>query len=132
MSDRQYIPEVPKKVIRKRAKRIKPVYEFDGKKRFIKKVKLFSTAFTWDPKPRKKARKLVALQDITTYHTWAFYGFFKPTIAEVLAQIPEDVLDKVVAFEIVMKPETADDLNKDKEALNAGYHVATTRLYGKA
>ena len=52
-------------------------------------------------------------------------------VAEVLKQIPEDILNQVIAFEIIGQPETADDLNKEQEALNAGYHVATTRLYGK-
>jgi hypothetical protein len=57
---------------------------------------------------------------------------FKPSIAEVLAQIPEEHLEQVLAFEIVDSPNNVDDLNAEREALNAGYHIATTRLYKRA
>ena len=127
---KSWIPEVPKKRIQKLAERIKPVVQFASKgKRYIKPVDLFGVAYTWDPKAANKAPGLKPLCDIITYHTYGYYGFFKPSIAEILAQIPAEHLDKVVAFEIVGSPETADDLNEEHEALNAGYHVATTRLY---
>ncbi len=102
-----------------------------GRLHYIRPVDPRSVAYTWEPKHTKEARGLQPIRDITTLHTYGFYGFFKPSIAEVLAQIPEDILDSVVAFEIVKHPETADDLNKDIDALNAGFHVATTRLYTK-
>lgn len=127
---KSWIPEVPKEHIQELAERIKPVVQFARKGRcYIKLVDLFKIAYTWDPKSADKATGLKSLCDITTYHTYGYYGMFKPSIAEVLAQIPAEHLDKVVAFEIVRNPETADDLNRELEALNAGYHVATTRLY---
>ena len=139
LKEKVWIPEVSKKEIRERFKKIKPVVRFakgirlfkssEGYPYFIKQVDLFRIAYTWDPKPKKVAKNLKSLCDITTYHSWAYYGCFKPSIAEVLAQIPDEHLDKVVAFEIVANPETAADLCQEKEALNAGYHVATTRLY---
>ena len=133
-TEKNYIPKVDRGVLLERSKRARPIYAFGGTKRYIKPVDIFGIAFTWDPAPApgflglgwgSKAKNLTPLRDVTTYHTWAYYGFFKPTIAECLAQIPEDILDKVVAFEIVNQP-------RDSEALNAGYHVATTRLYGRA
>ena len=131
-----WIPEVPDVQIRELSRRIKPVIQFHGPKksglRFIGAVDPWSVAFTWSPEPRKRAYDLKPLCDITTYHSYAYHGFFKPSIAEVLAQIPAEYLGGVVAFEIVEHPETADDLNREKEALNAGYHVATTRLYTNA
>ena len=127
---KSWIPEVPKKRIEELAERIKPVVQFARKgKYYIRPVDLFGIAYTWDPKSADKATGLKLLCDITTYHTYGYYGMFKPSIAEVLAQIPAEYLDKVVAFEIVGSPETADDLNREHEAVNAGYHVATTRLY---
>ncbi len=125
-----WIPEIPEKRIRELAERIKPVVEFQGRGPcYIKPVDLFEVAYTWDPSPARSARGLKALCDITTYHTYGYYGFFKPSIAEVLAQIPKEHLDKVVAFQIVGSPQDSGDLNRELEALNAGYHVATTRLY---
>lgn len=127
---KRWIPEVPNERIEELAERIKPVVQFGQENRcYIKPVDLFNIAYTWDPKVADKATGLKSLCDITTYHTYGYYGFFKPSIAEVLAQIPAEHLDKVVAFEIVGSPKTADDLNREHEALNAGYHVATTRLY---
>lgn len=127
-----WIPKVSESIIRERAERIKPVVRFKGVPHYIEPVDLFTTAFTWDPKAAGRADGLIPLADITTYHTYGYYAFFKPSIAEVVAQIPKGMLDKAVAFEIVERPESADDLNDEREALNAGYHVATTRLYGKA
>ncbi|MBI4118791.1 MAG: hypothetical protein HY452_00830 [Parcubacteria group bacterium] len=137
---KRWIPKIPKKRIKELAKRIKPVVRFarganglfessEGHLFHIKPVDLFGIAYTWDPKPTDKATGLKRLCDIRTYHTYGYYGFFKPSIAEVLAQIPTEHLTEVVAFEIVESPETAGDLNREHEALNAGYHVATTRLY---
>lgn len=60
-----------------------------------------------------------------------YYGIFKPSIAEVLAQIPEELIEQTVAFETI-GPADADALNKERDALNAGFHVATTRLYGRS
>lgn len=137
---KSWIPEVPKERIRDLAERIKPVMRFalgekglfrspEGYLYHIKPVDLFGITFTWLPESDEKAVGLKPLCVITTYHTYAYYGFFKPTIAEVLAQIPAEHLDKVVAFEIIGSPETVDDLNREAEALNVGYHVAITQLY---
>ena len=104
---------------------------WEGGKYFIKPVNVRDVAFTWNPKRDKKAKGLRFLRDIRTYHTYAYYGFFKPSIAEVIAQIPQELLDQVVAFEIIKHPETAADLHEEQKALDAGYHVATTRLYSR-
>lgn len=107
------------------AERIKPVV--DG--RWIEPPRIFNTAYTWSPKPLKKAKGLKPLAKITTYHKYGFHGFFKPSIGEVICCIPEEHLEQCVAFEIIRWPSTADDLNAEHEALNAGYHVATVQLY---
>ena len=130
--ERVYIPKVSKEVLTERAKKVRAVVEFGRKKHFIQEQNIFTTAYTWEPKKAGKANGLVPLQDVKTYHTWTYYGFFKPTIAECLAQIPDEIFDQVVAFEIIRGPESADDFNEDKEAFNAGHHVAVTRYYGKA
>ncbi|MBN1326214.1 hypothetical protein JW977_04545 [Candidatus Falkowbacteria bacterium] len=139
MAKKSWIPEISEEKLNKLCQRIKPVIRFSrkGKKlfrssvgapRYIKQVDPHD-AFLWDPKLGKKVKGLKRLSDIFTYHTFAYASFFKPSIAEVIAQIPEDLLDKVVAFEIIGGPRTSDDLNNNPEATHAGYHVATTRLY---
>jgi hypothetical protein len=125
-----WIPEVSEDRIKELARRIKPIVEFRGQgKCYIESVNLFDTAYTCDPKSTGRAQDIKPLRDIRTYHKYSFALFFKPSIAEVLAQIPEECLDRVIAFEIVESPETVDDINNEPEARVAGYHVATTRLY---
>ena len=130
-----------KEQIAKLCKKIRPVVRFervllffrhesaDGVLYYIKSVDPFNIAFTWDAKPKWRARRLEKLADITTYHTWGYYGFFKPSIAEVLAQIPEEYLGQAVAFEIIERPESMDDLSDQWDIVNEGYHRATTRIY---
>jgi hypothetical protein len=123
------------------AKRIKPVVRFaegeeglfvhsKGSLYYIKDVDLRKTAFTWDPEADRLADTFTTICDIQTYHSWSYYGFFKPSIAEVLTNIPEEFLEQVVAFEIVSQPETAYDFGgENQEAFDDSFHVATTRLY---
>lgn len=72
-------------------------------------------------------------RDFVCLHSWAYYGFFKPSISEVLSQIKEYDLPFVRAFEIIESPQTAEDFHKDSFtsiAFDNGYHVSTIRLYG--
>jgi len=110
--------------------RIKPVVTVkDEGCCYIKPVDPFSDAYMWDAEPAGSAVGLKALCDIATYHPYGYYGSFKPSVAQVILQIPPEYHDKVVAFEIVKHPETADDLAPESEIFNSGYLVATTRLY---
>ena len=122
------IPEISDEALRQRADKIKALVHQDGALHFIQEPNLRETAFMWDPILTDKAPKMREVARITTYHTFGHPALFKPSIAEVLAQIPEDVVDKVSAFK-VLGPDDVDDLNNENEALNAGYHVAVTILY---
>lgn len=133
---RIYIPEVDKKVIRSLATRIRPLVRRDGKLCYIKKPRsLFTTSFLWNAAPTKVATGLKCVQQITTYHTYGHYIFFKPSVAEVLAQVEQlsaEIKESLVAFELTNSPQDATDLNREKEATNAGYHTATALLYAAA
>jgi len=91
----------------------------------------YRTAFTWDPKPTTPATDIRPFETIKTLHRYAYYGFFKPSIAEVLSQIPAELQDRTVAF-TTSGPSNADDLNDEPLALDAGFHVAETTLYERA
>lgn len=128
------IPEIADTVLEALAGQMKPVVRFvkgeggrlithdEGELYWIKPVDLRQTAFTWDPKPTRRATGLVKLRDIITCHTYGYHGFFKPSIAEVIAQIPLEVLPDVVAFE------THTDLGLGN--IVGDHHVTTTTLYG--
>lgn len=123
------IPEITDERLNELLARIKPVIEFDGVKHYIKKCHPRNVAYTWDAKKATPAPPLREIATIRTYHTYGYHGFFKPSIAEVIAQIPAEHIDQVTEFEIVKRPMEAKDLNEEKRALNAGFHVATTVLY---
>ena len=133
MTKTSWIPEISDEKLKKLARKIKPIVR-DEKNvlRYIKSVDLRNIAYTWSPVFTKKAPEFSVITDTTTYHTWGYYGFFKPSIAEVIAQIPPRYLDRVCAFEIIKSPENISEVFGEQEALNAGYHVAITRLYEKS
>jgi hypothetical protein len=133
MSAKALIPEISDTKLKKLAKRIRPVVRFaegaEGKfpdprgvAYYIKPVHLRNAAVTWGPKPSRKAGELRLVDTIHTYHEYGAPSLFKPSVAEVLAQIPEKHLKNIVAFEI-----GDADLSSSGEQ-----HVASTRLYARA
>lgn len=126
------IPKITDERLAALAARIKPVVRNrNNALAYVAPCDLRNEAFTWDPKITRRADNLVKHATIRTLHTYGYYGFFKPSIAEVLAQIPADLIEQTVAFETV-GPADADAINEESAALNAGFHVATTRLYGRS
>lgn len=123
------IPEIDSKRLTKLASKIRPTIRHENKLFYIKPPKdLAKTPFLWEPKMNGEASNLKPVITIMTLHQFGYYGLFKPSIAEVLAQMPVELENQAVAFE-VSGPKTVDDLNKDIEALSAGYHVASTTFY---
>ena len=127
-SDQYAIPEISDERIKELCATIKPLVRVDGELCFIEMPHPRDVSFIWDPMITGKVSGIQTIAEITTYHTYAYYGFFKPSIAEVLAQIPEEYIGRVTTYE-VNGPETAEDLNRNLDALNAGYQVARTILY---
>ena len=107
-----------------------PVVRRNGELYYIETPEdLKGVAFTWSPKITESADGLTEVGRVHTLHTWAYYGFFKPSLEEVLTMIPPNMLDTAKAFETV-GPEDASDLNRQPAAMDEGYHVAVTILYG--
>jgi len=70
----------------------KLVRDGEGDLYFIEDVDPRGVAFTWDPKPARMAEEVNpnSYKSIETIHSYGAPVFFKPSIAEVLAQIPEE------------------------------------------
>lgn len=134
------IPEISKEDLLARYDQIKPVVKYDQKKYFLTdftKEELTKCSYLWMIKER-----LGEELDITKYspmpeydfeciHKYGAPNFFKPSIAEVLAQISDSVIDEVCGFEIVQKPESEVDLYRNKIAFDNGFHTSIVRLYRK-
>jgi hypothetical protein len=131
------IPEISEERLRELYSRIKPlVEEKDGNKYTLEEFTpkdLREISYYWNHEKNRKdiidTNDLETIQDFPCLHTWGYYGLFKPSIAEVLSQMPEDVAEEADFFEIVEWPKDADDLNKQKEILNAGFHLSRVRAY---
>ena len=90
----------------------------------INEHNLRSVAFTFDAKYR--GTLVMRLHPvIITYHRFGAPSLFKPTFAEVVSQIPEDVVDQVSAFVI-----ESDNLTS-YNVLPDGYHFTKTHLLMK-
>ena len=74
--------------------------------RKLSERELTHVAYTWlteaiDYAEKVDFTKLSVLEDIKMLHGYGYYGLFKPSVGEVIRQIPKDLLEKVVAFEII-------------------------------
>lgn len=126
------IPEIPRAVWQDLVKRVQPVVRKGKKKFFIKPCDPVNMAYTWDPVLTTEVTGLFPLASFECLHKYGYYGLFKPSVGEVLRQIPAEHRAAAVAFEIVEQPETAEDFKKHKAAFDAGFHVSKVMLYSSA
>lgn len=126
------IPQMSNEEIARWYATIKPIVGHDTYLRELSADELTGVAYTWLNKPSDYTNKvdfskLSVLEDRKMLHGWGYYGYFKPSVGEVIQQIPKEHLKKVVAFEII---DGAIAMNSTFNAeLNAGFHVSIVRLY---
>lgn len=128
------IPEISDVHLFHRAGTVSPLVVRDGQLWHVPAVTdvaaMRGQSFAWSENMTEQANGLVPAKTVPTLHTFGYYGLFKPSIAEVLAQAPDD-LHHYVAFS-VKGPEDAVEMSLYPEATNAGYHVAATTYYKRA
>lgn len=135
------IPKITDEEMMERYKKIKPVVTVDGKLYYLRDFTLdeiTGIAYLWDLE--KNLGKEVGEGELTVWenhdfsclHTYAYCGFFKPSVGEILSQIHEHEVPFIRAFEIVKAPQTAKDFYENSLTsiiFNKGYHISTVRLY---
>lgn len=136
------IPETSEKHLKELAGRIRPIVSRDGVLRYVSfKNPLLRGCYGSNPELfwhktllhvdlGEKVVGLIPCGEIKTYHRFMHRASFTPTSAEVFAQIPEDYVSKVVAFQILGSEESG--VVQEQEALEDNYHTAITRLFMKA
>ena len=101
--------------------------------RELTEEELSNISYTWLTKENYADKvdysKLSVLADVKMLHRWSYYGYFKPSVGEIIRQIPKKMLEKVVAFEIIYSPDDWSDFNLFKEEFDESYHVSVVRLY---
>ncbi|MBR4110344.1 MAG: hypothetical protein IKK43_01465 [Clostridia bacterium] len=139
MSETIKLNMLDEQVIEKWYERIRPIVLFGGKPFFMRQLtphELSGVSYLWlndmnDYDTEVNLADYSVLADVKMLHRYGFYGFFKPSVAEIISQIPEELLPEVVAFQIIYSPDTCDDLNLFKKEVDAHYHVSVVRLYKK-
>ncbi|MBE5820964.1 MAG: hypothetical protein E7311_00045 [Clostridiales bacterium] len=130
------IPKMPSFEIARHYERIKPIVRDKLHTPFyvreLSEKELSCVAYT-ALKAEDKFYKAANLENMTPIctvkmlHKWGYYGFFKPSVGEVIRQIPTELRDKVVAFEIIKQLPTSEHYVEN----DAGYHVSEVKLYAK-
>lgn len=129
------IPEMSIEEISKLYTGINPIVRSCGTSYYLRDLsqeELSHRAYTYLNKPWDLSRavdysNLSVITDIKMLHRWSYYGNFKPSVAEVISQIPKRYLNKVVAFEIIVGAIGMNGIYRAE--LNAGFHVSVVRLY---
>ena len=130
------IPEIDDKRLKELYQLLKPIITVDEMKYLLREFtlqELRNQSYIWNRHEDKRdvvnSSKLETVDDFLCLHTWGYYGVFKPSIAEVLSQAPENVIEQANIFEIIESPETREDVFKYKEVINNGFHLSKVRSY---
>lgn len=126
------IPEISDADLEEMIGVIKPVRKTEGRNRFREivtdGVDRRCEAFTWKPRlgrPVRIYRGTLNEVNLMTFHTWAYYGFFKPTLAEAYACIRVFVPDWRKARFFWLNSEGMDHRN-----IVGDYHWCPCVLFG--
>lgn len=130
------IPEIDDNRLKELYQLLKPIVTIDEMKYLLRKFtlqELRNQSYIWNRHEDKRdivdPNKLETVDDFLCLHTWGYYGLFKPSIAEVLSQAPESVIEQANTFEIIESPETREDVFKYKEVIDNGFHLSKVRAY---
>ncbi len=130
------IPEIEDKRLKELYHLLKPIVTIDEMKYLLREFtlqELRNQSYIWNRHEDKRdiidPNKLETVDDFLCLHTWGYYGLFKPSIAEVLSQAPESVIEQANTFEIIESPETREDVFKYKEVIDNGFHLSKVRAY---
>ena len=117
---------------------LKPVVTIDEMKYLLREFTLYELrkiAYTWVAEERKgdaiDPSSLKTVDEFPCLHTCGYYGFFKPSINEVLSQIPDGLEEEASYFEIVERPHTSADIFRYPELVNNGFQLSKVRAYKK-
>ena len=93
-----FVPDITEEALQALVKRFTPL--FRDEEGVIWKMKiphLRTSAYTWDPVLTEKVEFEIVAEEQTDHYA-NFIGYFKPSIAEVMSQIPTDLPEECNAF----------------------------------
>lgn len=136
LPDKLVIPKITDERLEQLYKFLKPIVTIEEMKYLLREFtlsELRGQSYIWNKSEDKREKvdqaKLEKIDDFLCLHTWGYYGLFKPSVAEVLSQVPEELAMQGNTFEIVESPETRDDVFRYPEVINNGFHLSKVRVY---
>ena len=131
-----FLPKIDDNKLVELYKTLKPIVTIEGIKYLLKEFTLKqlrnqSYLFYAEQDKREivEPEKLEIIDDFLCLHTWGYHALFKPSIAEVLAQMPDYVAKEANTFEMIEYPETMDDIFRYPEIIDNGFHLSKVRAY---
>lgn len=124
------IKELPAERVLELYKRIKPIVKDEGKLYYLTDTDPVATSYMWEGKTTVEATGIEPFAEVRTLHKrymmddgpFKVYRYvFRPTVSEVLSQIPEELLERTVAFQV----------KTDSEGMTEKYRRTITILYEK-
>ena len=123
------LPDISDEELWERYKRIKPIVKNDNLYYYLKTNSiemLRNQSFLWNAKEELREHinsdTIEEIDEFSCYHTYGYYGLFKPTIAEILEQFPDELIEDANAFYLSQFPNSIQELNEQKEIINLGCH----------
>ena len=131
------IPKISREKLKNLYASIKPIVTYKDSKYELRKFSLEdlkTKSYIW-----YKEKDLVNEVDLDhLYESDVFIclhkndlGIFSPTIAEVLSQVPNNLIERINSFEIVEYPKTTRDIEMYPEANEKGYYLSLVQTYMK-
>ena len=114
--------------------KIKPIVDIEDRKYLIREFALnelrYSSYLTdSNVTDEVRASSLETIGEFDCYHTISSREIFEPKIADVLSQMPGELVLKAKAFEIIGIPKLVKDMNSDIRLINSDYHLSKVRVY---
>ena len=129
------IPKMSEEDIKKWYSHIRPIVHNNGTPVYLPKLndnELFYYEI-WpsfsDSKDFVNYNELSFLVDVKMFHSFGSHGIHHPTVSEIIKQIPEEFLERVVAFEFIPNNLALNILFTPVQ--KRGYCVSIVRLYQK-
>lgn len=105
---------------------LRPVcFDLEGRLHFIELPDPREIAYTWSPVLGERASGLVEIARFPTVHSYGAPALFKPTLAEVLAQLPDPLPEGAAAFTTFTDEVGFTDGHRQHLAVSALFAVAT-------
>lgn len=138
-TERIIIPRKNSNEVQKLAQSIHPIVRKDGQPYFLRELtekEIFKDSFLSLNIEENYLREanladLCVLKELRMLHEYSHFNTFKPTVSEIIRQIPKDLQSSTIAFEMIWQPTSIADFHLYREELDLGYHVSFIRLFQK-